>query len=69
MEWTTDKPSKPGWYWWRTEGSVEITRVYIMVWNEADQEVRPWCSWGWIAQLEGEWAGPIPEPTERTEGA
>ena len=32
MTWTTEKPTKPGWYWWRqlpTDTEFQIVRVRV----------------------------------------
>ena len=66
MIWTTDKPTKPGWYWWRTQGT-EASVVRIIHTDEG----------GLIIQFEtghcthlhtvrGEWSStPVPEPEEQ----
>lgn len=66
MKWTSEKPTKPGHYWWRQEqGDPEVVFVEkggFSLW---------WSRWG----MEGasrveralptcQWAGPIEEPTE-----
>lgn len=69
MQWTTDKPTTPGWYWWRkrkgfipafldvTSDHIKGTGFFIV----GAYTVR-------LAAIEGEWSsGPIPEPTERDE--
>jgi hypothetical protein len=28
--WTRDKPTQPGWYWWRIEGSMEPTHCCVV---------------------------------------
>jgi hypothetical protein len=28
MIWTTEKPTKPGWYWWRQEKPAVMCRVW-----------------------------------------
>lgn len=63
MKWTTERPTKPGWYWWRriVPGWDAYKRprcinvapgpegVYLQQWSIAEG---------------AEWAGPIPEPEE-----
>jgi len=72
MEWTTERPKKPGWYWYR--GSVFKSRIF---WEMYEVDVDGYriytdengCTkYTIINELDGEWAGPIPEPTERKEG-
>ncbi len=56
LVWTTDKPTKPGWYWWRASKNGTICIRY------ADPS---------STLNEGQWAGPIAEPEElvQEEGA
>jgi hypothetical protein len=66
MEWTTDKPRCEGYYWWRVndddEEIVQISdidgRLSI---NYGYGDIRP------VWNVGGQWAGPIPEPTEPQE--
>lgn len=68
MIWTTEKPTKPGWYWWRdpykNNRAPEVCRVMdrkgqlIAYFNDDSiylTEFTQPC----------EWAGPIPEPEEQ----
>ncbi len=62
LTWTTEKPSKVGWYWWRSKGDVQILSLY-----ECDSLLRAEgidIHWG-VETLEGEWAGPIVPPEEK----
>lgn len=60
MRWTSEKPSKPGWYWWRNMQSdppeppqpVEIYWVNHLVYGPMLH----------VSRFEGEWAGPIELP-------
>lgn len=60
MKWTTDKPSVPGWYWWRgLSGKAWITEVLL------EKDGNLCVDWGMqVAHCCYEWAGPIPEPEE-----
>lgn len=60
MIWTTDKPTKPGEYWYRDGSTAAIVCV------DFDTSVR-WFSGrrGVLSDLKGQWAGPIPEPEEQ----
>ena len=56
MEWTAEKPTIPGWYWWRMspharESVIQITHMDMMY------NYYPLCR-------EGEWAGPVSQPEE-----
>lgn len=62
--WTSEKPTKPGWYWWRlhSKKSPLVVNVYTLsnVWccSFPDDEPCP------LTAAKSEWAGPIPEPKE-----
>jgi hypothetical protein len=62
MNWTTDKPTKSGWYWWRQDRVAKMCRVWEW-WDKKELYVRfegadsiP------VIALEGEWAGPLEPP-------
>lgn len=59
MEWTNEKPTKPGWYWWRDREFSLSGRACIRYLSSMDMDV----NWGDTC----EWAGPLPQPTERKE--
>jgi len=60
LMWTTDKPTTPGWYWYRasvSKGNTVITHVYdseniicAAFMNDVWEEVK---------LISGEWAGPL----------
>jgi len=57
LTWTTDKPTKPGWYWYRPyrDGQhVEVCRVYEIEIDYWTTIIPP--------QTGGEWAGPLEPP-------
>jgi hypothetical protein len=59
MTWTTEKPTVPGWYWWKSKQySPVIVEIYRL-------EVRgeSYLLIG-VEDAEGLWAGPIPLPEE-----
>ena len=66
MEWTTTKPSSPGWYWWRFSYLRKPTVMFISkdhiehndVFTEGTLVM-------FLSEVPGEWAGPIAPPTER----
>jgi hypothetical protein len=60
LRWTEEKPTEPGWYWYRGEVDdadpliVEVDRAGYFQWPDGGfQEVK---------LTKGEWAGPIPLP-------
>jgi hypothetical protein len=63
MVWTSDKPSKPGWYWWRgAKASAPEVVHYIgddLVLLNGSKEVKdPGIMFG----RKGQWVGPIKPP-------
>lgn len=62
MNWTTTKPTVPGWYWWRRDhrsthevikvGEEVGDRVFLLSLQAIEEAVR------------GEWAGPLGLPEE-----
>ena len=78
LVWTTEKPTEPGWYWARIGHFHPVldkgVKVLVFVSGNApflkvakavtefgmDAEVSPGAVW--------QWAGPIPQPEEPTEG-
>lgn len=68
LRWTSDKPTAPGWYWYRgahTSNRAEVVSVGEMLqgrplhawFNETDMENYS------VEELDGQFAGPIQEPT------
>lgn len=66
MTWTTDPPTKPGWYWALERGMSRYVVVEVIpnltphdfcVWDDATDE----CV---ALEVFVRWAGPIPEPEE-----
>lgn len=61
--WTSDKPTQPGWYWWRSAGEQRVVQVVtndsdcLALWYHASEVVR---------HMDGEWAGPLVLPQEAT---
>ena len=65
LTWTIVKPTEAGWYWWRDLDRLQFARPYVLIEKNGRLDVMP------IVGLEavdpftsGEWAGPIPMPTE-----
>ena len=76
MEWTTEKPSRPGWYWMQQDSEFpECVEVFmdaddflcIATQETAAHTLAQFCELMDEREHELIWAGPIPEPTERTE--
>ena len=71
LTWTREKPTTPGWYWWRLSPQTKkedlvIFQVFFGV------KTQRWYAQGGprpedifpVYTIHGEWAGPIPLPTE-----
>lgn len=64
LEWTTEPPKVPGWYWFKNEYGIRIARIkhdsrkmnelYAVIGGVGN----------WMSMQNGQWAGPIPEPRE-----
>jgi hypothetical protein len=63
MMWTTDKPTVPGWYWWRRTVARQPAKVYVLEFIESHNGLHN-SRWGSVMVLDGEWAGPINQPEE-----
>lgn len=68
MKWTREKPTQPGWYWWRAPRKrprVLLVSAYAFTKTRYQDGLG-----GDVYLVEnmvpGEWAGPIPEPEEVT---
>ncbi len=61
MKWTTEKPTTPGWYWYK--GAGYSTTLYVYTAN-GGLFVEDHDYTGPVQGYPGEWAGPIPEPEE-----
>lgn len=72
LKWTREKPTEPGWYWWRFEKNIVPHMVYVVhestmrpvqtdrmliLYPNSKKELD-------VETRGGEWAGPIPEPEE-----
>ena len=65
LEWTTEPPKVPGWYWFKDEYGIRIAwikhdsrkmnELYAVIGGIGN----------WMSNLHGQWAGPIPEPKEQ----
>ena len=65
LTWKTDKPTTPGWYWYReSDFFLEVVHVrYQEKRLAADyKDGGDLIFFGFIDQLKGEWAGPLEPP-------
>jgi hypothetical protein len=60
MTWTTQQPTKPGWYWYE-DFAMEIGPVIIM-WKGSVFEVAG-KQGDWFPTNQCQWAGPLQPPT------
>jgi len=69
VNWTTDKPTKPGWYWYKSQRD-RMQIVDLIEWNNGLRVIG--IAEGMYAQLvthrcpygpDAEWAGPLESPT------
>ena len=61
-QWTTLKPDKAGWYWFR--GEAHEDDPFIVQIDAAGQFQWPDGGYQEVTLAKGEWAGPIEEPEE-----
>lgn len=56
-EWTTEKPTVPGWYWYKGNWNAETVHV---VYAQNGRLYARW--WDWVDEMNGQWAGPLEVP-------
>jgi len=60
LKWTTDRPTKPGWYWFRCPNIMRPPEI-VEVFSTGEQ----WHIDGVrnnVANLDGQWYGPLEVP-------
>ena len=62
MIWTTKKPTKPGWYWYRGECDRDTVKVLHYIDDDGDGPYLATSEDVALSDLDGEWAGPV-EPS------
>ena len=60
MQWTTDKPNCPGWYWYRPVGLPMRPKELFDYQGRLFIRGQEWLDY----VTTGEWAGPIPTPED-----
>ena len=65
MNWTNEKPTKPGFYWHRKNGFYNIINVFFV--DNKDFWALNNGRFFKLTNLSGEFAGPIPKPGEVAE--
>ena len=62
MKWTDEKPSEPGWYWYKPAGGrkvpyiLEVVSIRSRFLGRTPNGLTP------VDYSFGQWSGPIPEP-------
>ena len=62
MTWTTEKPTKPGWYWYRGECGGHTVKVIHYIDDDGDGPYLATSEDLNLTDLDGEWAGPVEPP-------
>ena len=72
MKWTSTKPTRPGWYWWRNASSCEDSISLVVYVEITPNGVGKGCvsfaygeRYRQLKQMNGEWAGPLEPPGEK----
>jgi hypothetical protein len=60
--WSHNKPTRPGWYWFR--GPAHEADPFIVLVDQAGEFQWPDGGFQEVSLADGEWAGPIEEPQE-----
>ncbi len=71
MNWTSRKPTEPGWYWYRDIDALEKGDTVVWV-NTLNGKLKVMMIDGWSVELEkmmdsgysGQWAGPLQPPAK-----
>ncbi len=61
MTWTTKKPTKTGWYWYRG-GCDDTVKVLHYIDDDGDGPYLATSEDRVLNDLDGEWAGPVEPP-------
>ncbi len=64
MIWTTKKPTKPGWYWYRGESDGHTEKVLHFIDDDGDGPYLATSDDLALNDLDGEWAGPVEPPLQ-----
>lgn len=57
-QWTTEKPTTPGWYWWRRNNEAPKV-LEIKEWGDGYLDAHGVGLVWSVNNLDGEWQGPI----------
>ena len=59
MTWTIEKPTKPGWYWYRKNEEQSQVLMQMQGIGEQTTAVGPNGRWESVFNMPGEWSGPL----------
>ncbi|THJ10895.1 MAG: hypothetical protein CAF43_008605 [Nitrospira sp. CG24C] len=62
MTWTTKKPTKTGWYWYRRQSDGNTAKVLHFIDDDGDGPYIATSDDLTLKDLDGEWAGPVEPP-------
>ena len=65
MNWTTERPAKPGYYWWRHGPDRLAHSVKVTMEQDGALQTHPpeqLIDAGLCVDTSGEWAGPVEHP-------
>ena len=62
LAWTTQRPTKIGWYWYRHGSDEEPTKVLHFIDDDGDGPYIATSDDVALNDLAGEWAGPVEPP-------
>ena len=62
MTWTIKKPTKTGWYWYRSACDGNTTKVLHYIDDDGDGPYLATSEDLTLNDLDGEWAGPVEPP-------
>jgi hypothetical protein len=62
LAWTTERPTKPGWYWYRGQFNGNTVKVIHFIDDDGDGPYIVTSDDLALNDLDGEWAGPVEPP-------
>ena len=62
LTWTTRKPTKTGWYWYRSECNGKTVKVLHFIDDDGEGPYLATSDDVTLNDLDGEWAGPVEPP-------
>lgn len=67
LKWASEKPTEPGWYWYRRDSADKPRCVELQTWPRPNKPDRLYVNGGVSVpmnalEFDGEWAGPLVQP-------